>query len=195
MNSFYLHKIKKSVLAAFVLLGLKSCDSNQYQHLDEDRHFEITFEMDQEKDKEASLSFEIALDSGYYFVSPHSEGWHQRLIFSIENTDSLLLAGELIELPETREEYDNLSEKEGNFVRKNTTYSQNLTVDTQNDFEVAGLIWFEMRPNCQPYEIRFVVSNNSGKLMIEKKSISTSDYPTFWDQKRVDTPLNNGELI
>lgn len=147
--------------------------------------------MDQGKKEEVTLTFEMAIDSGYYFVSPHSEGWHQRLIFSIEDTDSLLLAGELIELPRTWEEYDYLSGKVGNFVRKNTTYSQNLKVDTQNDFEVVGLIWFEMRPNCQPYEIRFVISNKSGKLMIEEKSISTSGYPIFWDKKRVDIPLLN----
>lgn len=186
--------IKKSILAVLVLFNLTTCDSPQYQHSDEGRHFEITFEIDQELSGEASLTFEIVIDSGYYFVSPHSEGFHQRLRFSIEDTDSLLLNGELIEYPLTLEEYDNLSDKHGKFAWKNTTYIQNLIIGSQNDFEVSGLIWLEMLPNGQPYEVRFVVSNKSGKLTIEKTSTSTSDYPTFWDKKRVDIPVN-GTLI
>ena len=185
--------MKKSIIAVLTLLSLTACYSSQYQDSDEGRHFEITFDIDQEKNGEASLTFEFTIDSGYYFVSPHSEGFHQRLIFSIEDTDSLLLNGELIEYPLAREEYDKLSDKQGKFVRENTTYNQNLIIGSQNDFEVSGLIWLEMRPNCQPYEIRFVVSNRSGKLMIEKTSTSTSSYPTFWDKKRFDIPLNKAK--
>ncbi len=182
--------IKKPLLSVLVLASLTTCYSPEYQHSEEGKHFEITFDLDQGKNEEATLTFKIAPDSGYYFVSPHSEGFHQRLIFSIEDTDSLLLLGALIEYPETREEYDSLSDKQGRFARESTTYRQNLTIDSQNDFEVSGLIWLEMRPNLQPYEIRFIVSNKSGQLMVEDISISTSDYPTFWDKKRVDIPLN-----
>jgi hypothetical protein len=173
------------------LFSLSTCDSPQHKHSNEGRHFEITFDIDQEKNGEASLTFEIAVDSGYYFVSPHSEGFHQRLIFSIENSDSLLLNGQLNEYPKTWEEYDKLSDKLGRFVRENTAYNQNLTIGSKNDFEVSGLIWLEISPNGQPYEIRFVITNRSRKLMIEKKSISSSGYPTFWDKKRVDIPLND----
>tara|TARA_R110002050_G_scaffold109799_2_gene221497 strand:- start:18077 stop:18637 length:561 start_codon:yes stop_codon:yes gene_type:complete len=182
--------IKKSILAVLVIFSLTTCVSPQYQQTDEGRHFEITLGIDQEKNGEASLTFEIALDSGYYFVSPHSEGFHQRLLFSIEDTDSLLLNSELIENPKTKEEYDKESGKVGNFVRVKTTYLQKLIIGSQNDFEVSGLIWLAISPIHQPYEIRFVISNRSGKLMIEKKRISTSGYPTFWDKKRVDIPVN-----
>lgn len=182
--------MKKSTLAVLTLLSLTACYSPQYQQSDEERHFEITFDIDQEENGEASLTFEVTVDSGYYFVSPHSEGFHQRLIFSIENTDHLLLNGELIEYPLTEEEYDKLSDKEGKFVRENTTYNQNLIINAQNDFEVSGLIWLEMRPYNHPYETSFVVSNKSGKLMIEKTSTSTSGYPTFSDKKRLDIPSN-----
>lgn len=180
--------MEKSILAVLTLLSFTACYSPQYQQPDEGRHFEITFDIDQEENGEASLTFEVALDSGYYFVSPHSEGFHQRLIFSIENTGSLLLNGGLIEDPLTGEGYDRLSDKQGRFVRENTTYNQNLIIDSQNDFEVSGLIWLEMRPSAHPYEIKFVVSNKSGKLMIEKTSTSSSGYPTFGDKKRVDIP-------
>jgi hypothetical protein len=187
--------MKKLIIAVLTLLSLAACNSSQHQHLDEDRHFETTFDIVQEKNGEASLTFKVAIDSGYYFVSPHSEGFHQRLRFSIEDTDGLLLNGELIEYPLTLEEYDNLSDKQGKFAWKNTTYIQNLIIGSQNDFEVSGLIWLEMLPNSQPYEVRFVVSNKSGKLTIEKTSTSTSGYPTFYDKKRVDIPLNKVKLF
>lgn len=186
--------MNKSIVVVLTLLSLTACYPSQYEHTtDEGKHFEITFDIDQEKNREASLSFEVAIDSGHYFVSPHSEGFHQRLIFSIEDTDSLLLTSELIEYPLTSEEYDKLSDKKGKFVRENTTYKQHLIINAQNDFEVSGLIWLEMLPNGQPYEIRFVVSNRSGKLMIEETSTLTSGYPTFWDKKRVDIPLNRAK--
>lgn len=183
--------MKKSIILILTFFCLAACYSPRYQASDEGIHFGVSFEIDQEKNGEASLTFEITLDSGYYFVSPHSEGFHQRLVFSMEDTDSLLLDGELIEYPLASEEYDKLLDKQGKFVRKNITYNQNLIIGSQNDFVVSGLIWLEMRPNCQPYEIRFVVSNSSGKLMVEKTSTSFSTYPTFWDRKSVDIPLNN----
>lgn len=178
--------IRSTLLSAIVFFSFIACNSPKYQHSDESTHFEITFDINQGENAKASLIFEIALDSGYYFGSPHSKGHHQRLIFSIENTDSLLLDGELIEYPKTREEYDYLSDKQGKFVRVKTTYSQNLTIGSQNDFEVLGLVWLAMLPSYQPYEINFTITNKSGQLMVENISISTSDYPTFWDKKRVD---------
>lgn len=181
--------MKKSILTVLTLLGLITCDSSHPSDSGEDLSFQITFDVDQRKNGEASLSFEIAIDSGHYFVSPHSEGFHQRLIFSIQDTDSLLLDGELIEHPKSLDEYDNLTDKQGKFVRENTTYSQSLIINSPTDFEVTGLIWLGMLPESQPYEVRFIIYNRSGKLVVEKTSTVTSDYPTFWDKKRVDIPL------
>lgn len=152
------------------------------------RHFEINFEIHQQNDEMAALTFELVPDPEYYLVSPHSEGFHQRLIFSIENNDQLLLDGDLIEAPKTEREYDKLTDKEGSFVREPTTYKQNLIVNTQNDFEVDGLIWLEILPNGQAYEIHFVLSYRSRKLSIKHVRISTSDYPSFWDKKKLDLP-------
>ncbi|MFK8036698.1 MAG: hypothetical protein AB8B74_00280 [Crocinitomicaceae bacterium] len=180
--------IKKIIVGVFILPCLVACHSSQHKHSN-NRHFEITFRIDQEKNREASLIFEIALDSGYYFVSPSSDGFHQRMIFSIEDTDNLLLNGKLIEFPLPWDEFDKLSDKQGKFVRENTTYKQNVIMGSQNNFEVSGLIWLEMHPDYQPYEIRFVVSNTSGKLVVEETSTTASGYPTFSDKKRVDTPL------
>lgn len=132
------------------------------------------------------LTFTVELDSGCYFVSPHSSGYHQRLIFSIEDTDSLLLNDVLLESPQTFEEYGDISNKRGGFVRETTTYYQNVIVNSQNDFEVSGLIWFEVRPVCQPYEIEFIISHSSVRLEVDKTTTTISNYPTFWDLKRVD---------
>ena len=180
----------KYLITILTLLGLVACHSPQPQGVEEDKPFDITFDVEQEENDAASFTFAIALDTGYYIVSPYSTGHHQRLIFSIEDTDNLLLNGELIEAPLAIQEYDQLSDKEGKFVRKNTTYTQHLTIGSHDDFEVAGLIWLELRPDCLPYEVRFTISNKAGKLIVKQTSISLADYPTFWDKKRVDMPLN-----
>ncbi len=180
--------IKCLKLIVLVTICFVNCSSPHDQPREEDQHFEVNFDLTQASNKKATLSFEIALDSGYYFVSPHSEGFHQRLLFSIENTDKLLLQGELMEIPETHEEYDDLSEKQGRFVRENTTYRQSMIIGTQNDFVVSGLIWLVVAPTYQPYEISFILSSRSGHLRIEDISTSISGFPTFWDKKRLDTP-------
>lgn len=181
----------KYILTALVLLSISSCYTSEYNVSDDYKHFEINFTIDQNENMEGVLTFDIKLDSGYYFVSPHSEGFHQRLIFSIENTHNILLNGKLTEYPKSLEGLDQLSGKKGNFVRENTVYKQNLTIKSEDDFDVSGLIWLEIRPNCQPYEISFIISNKSGKLKIENTNISLSGYPTFWDMKRVDTLQKN----
>lgn len=181
----------KYIRTALVLLSISSCYTSEYNVSDDYKHFEINFTVDQNENMEGVLTFDIKLDSGYYFVSPHSEGFHQRLIFSIENTDNILLNGKLTEYPKSLEGLDQLSGKKGNFVRENTEYKQDLTIKSEDDFDVSGLIWLEIRPNCQPYEISFIISNKSGKLKIENTNISSSGYPTFWDMKRVDTLLKN----
>ena len=156
------------------------------EQVKETKHFDILFDVEEQGSGVYNLNFTVELDSGYYFVSPHSNGHHQRLLFSIENTDSLILDGELSEFPRTFEEYDDLSGKLGRYARETTKYSQNLKINTENDFELSGLIWFEVRPICQPYEIEFTISCQSGKLEVSKKGEILSNYPTFWDLKRVD---------
>ena len=181
----------KYILRTLILLSISSCYTSEYSVSDESKHFEIDFTIEQNENMEGILTFDIKLDSGYYFVSPHSQGIHQRLIFSIENTDNILLNGNLIEHPTSLEEFDQLSEKKGKFVRENTVYKQKLTIKSGNDFDVSGLIWLEIRPNCQPYEISFIISNKSGKLKVENSKLIASGYPTFWDMKRIDTLQNN----
>lgn len=161
----------------------------------EEEHFDIKFEIEEMQNEQYSLIFTFELDSGYYFVSPNSNAHHQVLIFSIEDTDSLLMNGVLIESPRTFEEYDVLSNKGGEYVRETTKYYQDLMVNSENDFEVSGLIWFELLPTCQPYEIEFIISHSSGKLEVSKTSTTTSSYPTFWDKKRVDIKNLDKEIV
>ena len=88
-----------------------------------------------------------------------------------------------MEIPQSQEAYDQVSDKEGNFVRQDTRYRQEFTIHSQDDFEVPGLIWLEIRPDCQPYEIRFVIAQQSQQLRVDHVEISASSYPTFWDKK------------
>ncbi|MBD3638602.1 MAG: hypothetical protein HUJ25_14710 [Crocinitomicaceae bacterium] len=186
--------MKTSLIAILLAVVFVACDSPQDKEETTDKnYFEITFGIDQEKNEEATLTFEIALDSGYYFLSPHTEGLGQRLLFSVLDTDNLLLDGELEEYPKPREEFDELTGKQGKFVRKNTTYNQNLIVNSSDDFEVSGLIWLEILPVYQPYQVSFVISHKSGELEIEEISTSVTGYPTFWDKKRIDIPIDKSK--
>ncbi|MFK8045935.1 MAG: hypothetical protein AB8B72_10605, partial [Crocinitomicaceae bacterium] len=151
--------------------------------------FNVSFAIEEAETGEMTLVFEITTDSGYYFVSPHSEGLLQRLIFSTANTEYLSLTGELVERPLTWQEVDGRSGKKGRFVRKQTTYYQSINVKTETNFNVAGLIWLEILPSNQPYEVGFLVSKQAGKLTVEKISIQESSYPTFSDKKRLDVPV------
>lgn len=175
--------IKKLTSYLLILLCFAGCHPTEYQASDENRHFDIAFDIQQNNSGVASLTFDLSPDVDYYFVSPHSKGHHQLLRFSMEDSQLLSFNGALIESPPTQEEYDELSDKQGSFVRQKTRYRQKLTIHSQDDFEVPGLIWFEIRPDCQPYEIRFVVVQQAQQLRVDRIEISTSGYPTFWDKK------------
>ncbi len=187
--------IRKAILLLLVLLSVITCDWSESGNELEHYPFEIRFDTQKDEMGQAFLSFTIDLDSGKYYVSPHSGGFHQRLIFSLEETDSLFLLGDLVEYPKTYNDYDSLSDKEGRFVREKTTFLQRMTVSSQNNFKVSGLIWLGMLPGEQPFEINFILSQQSGKLEIENIKRKVSDYPSFWDNKRLDTPKDSLSYI
>ena len=177
--------MKHLLFFILILTVFVSCQSNEIQH-DNERHFDISFGIESISSDKLKLQFTIELDSGYYYVSPFTNGHHQRLIFSIENSNKLSYHGDLVESPAVRESYDEVSQKSGKFVRQNTEYQQLLDLSTSDDFSIKGMIWLEIRPTCQPFEIHFLICQKNGVLAIDNLQIILSEYPTFIDNKRLD---------
>lgn len=177
----------KYVILPLLLLFILGCVSKPAQLVQsEQSHFEISFKVDNANQENPILSFSIDLDTGFYYVSPYSEGFHQRLLFSLEKSGSLELKGELLESPRSIWEYDEFSKKEGLFVRTSTTYSQELYIHSSNDFKIKGLIWLGLLPINQPYEVNFNLSYASEELQVKDVRTTPSTYPTFYDNKRLD---------
>jgi hypothetical protein len=177
--------MKNMIYLLCILPAIVSCQSNDTNQ-DNERHFDISIAIKKLSSNQISLHFTIDLDTGYYYVSPHTNGHHQRLIFSIEKSNALIYSGDLMETPAARESYDEISNKSGKFVRKKTEYQQLLDLPSSDDFSVKGMIWLEIRPVLQPYEIHFNIQQKNGILTIDNLQIILSDYPTFFDNKRLD---------
>lgn len=139
--------------------------------------FEINLDIDKSNDTQYSLTVDFKLDKGSYIISPFSKDDFY-LPFSIAiNESKFIQPGQLLEAPITVEELDTIINKQVRFVRENTTFTQNIKVLNQDDFEVTGLIEFLIEPQCIPYDVEFVISKNSGKLNVEKtKTYISKEY-------------------
>ena len=137
--------------------------------------FDIELKIDEVDKDQYDLSATIELEGESYVNSPFSKDEiYGHFEISIEETDKFQLTEQLIESPNSVEEYDPIVEMPVRFVRENTTYKQRLSKLSQNDFEVAGLIEFVLEPSCVPYDVTFTISNNSGVLAVKKMKTSIS---------------------
>lgn len=140
-----------------------------------DDPYTLTLEMDTTDKNEHSLIVSIDLHDKSFFVSPHSNGnFLGRFALSLDETKNLVMKDSIVEFPKSLESLDPWSEGWVNFVKRNTTYTQKLTIDSQKDFEVAGLIKFVIEPRCTMEKVKFVISQRSGVLSVEK--LHTSVY-------------------
>lgn len=116
------------------------------------------------------LIVHIKLKNGSYFVSPNSKGNFSGIFtLKLENNGNLLQIAKLKESPLSVEEYDPHPFVNGNvnWVRENTMYKQQLTLNTKNDFSVSGLIQFTIEPKCTLEKIPFVITYKNGEMKVE----------------------------
>ncbi|PKV53117.1 hypothetical protein ATE84_5252 [Aquimarina sp. MAR_2010_214] len=139
-----------------------------------DDPYALALKIDTTDKNEHSLIVSIDLYDKAFFVSPHSNGnFLGRFALSLDETKSLVMKDSIIEFPKSLESYDPFSDRWVNFVKRNTTYTQKLTIDSQKDFEVFGLIKFVIEPRCTMEKVKFVISQRSGVLSIEELDRST----------------------
>jgi len=162
-----------------------SCASAESE-ANEQEPFTVDFTTEHLDSNHFLIEFTIRLDSSNYYVSPHSSGHHQRLQFSLFPSRNFKLIEPLKENPIAQYSFDQISEKSGHFVYETTHFSQELSIMSDSSFSTPGLIWIEMRPTCQPYEITFQLNYVDEQLYITDVQIKTSNYPNFEDNKRLD---------
>lgn len=139
-----------------------------------DSPYTLMLKIDTTDKNEESLVVSIDLYDKSYFVSPHSNGnFLGRFKLSLEKTKHLTMKDSIIEFPKSLESLNPWGDGKVNFVKRNTTYTQKLTIDSQEDFEVTGLIKFVIEPRCTMEKIKFVISQRSGILSVEKRQRST----------------------
>ncbi|MCF8258801.1 MAG: hypothetical protein K9J06_14700 [Flavobacteriales bacterium] len=110
----------------------------------------------------------VALDSGSWFVSPYSaQGYQGYFNVSLKENDSLHL-GTFIEMPRSVPQRDKWQGGMSNFVEQNTSYSYDMTVNSEEDFKILGMVRFVIEPKCTLEEIPFSISHQSGELMVQK---------------------------
>ncbi len=163
-------------LFTFFFLALSiNCIGQSFPFDKSDGSFDIALEIDQLENDQYNLVASITLDEGTFIISPFSEdGVYGNFSLSLAENSHLSTDHTLLEIPASVEELDPIVNKLVKFVRVNTTYKQHLEVNTEKDFEVAGLIEFVFEPSCVPYDVAFVLSYRSGVLEVKQTKTSIS---------------------
>lgn len=136
--------------------------------------YSIDFQIETDNRDVHHLAVTINLDSLHCYVSPHSKGSiFNKFSVSIENNDKIKLVGTVEEKPRSYVT---------GYVRKvkvNTTYIQEINLKQHDDFEVSGVVKFAIEPRDTLEEIKFMISNHSGEMKVERLEKQI-------DQKRID---------
>ncbi|WP_109098268.1 hypothetical protein [Aquimarina sp. AU58] len=181
--------MNKSIIILIVLLSIGCTKNNQNDKVvtetaqtdtaktatinKMDTPYALVLKIDTTDKGEPHFIVSIDLYDKSYFVSPHSNGnFLGRFNLSLDETKHLTMKDSIIEFPKSLESYDPFSGRQVNFVKRNTTYTQKLTIDSQKDFEVTGLIKFVIEPRCTMEKVKFVISQRSGVLSVEKRQVS-----------------------
>lgn len=133
--------------------------------------YELTFDIEKGKDDQYSMVTTMKLFGGSFYVSPHStRDFTGRFTIELAEYDNLELGDDFIETPRSKEVFDPHQFVNGlvNWVQEDTRYDYQLTLKSQEDFEVGGKIIFTIEPKCTLEEIPFIIKYKSGVLTIEK---------------------------
>lgn len=153
--------------------GIHELDSDPYA---------LTLRLEGSAEDGYQLVAHVALDSGSWFVSPYSADRYQGYFtLSITDNDSLHLDRNFVETPKSMPRPDRWEGGLSHFVEQNTSYTYGLSVRTEKDFKVLGMVRFVIEPKCTLEEIPFSISQQSGKLTVLR-------YPKL--DKRTCTKVN-----
>ncbi len=116
-----------------------------------------------------ALKTDINLDSGAFYISPNTKGDFSGLLkVIIEDNDHLVKNGGLIEIPKSTVQFEPWVQEPANFVRENTTYTQNIELTGTSDFEIGGYVQFVIEPRCTLERIDFRIVYKDGTMSVKK---------------------------
>ncbi|WP_223034421.1 hypothetical protein [Hanstruepera marina] len=116
------------------------------------------------------LTIDMRLKNDGHFVSPNAtRDFKGKFTMIIDKNSDFNLVGNLIESPRSVEEIDLHPFVNGpvNWVRKNTTYTQQIRLNSSDDFEVIGFIQFTIEPACTLEKVPFIIKQVNGVLQFE----------------------------
>jgi hypothetical protein len=132
--------------------------------------YELTFDIEKGKDGQYSIVANMKLYGGSFYVSPHSTTeFKGRFTVELAFYDHLAIGDDFVETPRSKEVIDPHPFVNGpvNWVQEDTRYEYPLIVNSQEDFDVGGKIYFTIEPKCTLEEIPFMIKYRSGVLSIE----------------------------
>ncbi|WP_103070634.1 hypothetical protein [Aquimarina sediminis] len=182
----------KNLTIIFVILLSASCTKNNKQHNitkvtahhsevlqptvtfpEINPPYQIKLDIDSTNNNQYNLIISIDIYDKDFLESPHSNGkFVNNLTISIDKTKNLSSKGSNLELPMPSEQPYSLEGKQPNLVKRSSVYTQKLTINSHDDFEIAGLLRFIVEPNYTMENVKFVISQQSGVLSIKKLQTS-----------------------
>lgn len=140
--------------------------------------YNISLEIDKQKDSTCFLYVSVELFDGAYFMSPLSNlTVDNSFSIEIDENEFISVEGFVEEQPLTVPEYDSILNESINWVKENTTFKWKLFIQKNSDFEVLGKLQFRIYPKSNVEVIDYVISQQSGKLNIFQKGYD-SKVPT-----------------
>ena len=137
--------------------------------------FEVTLE-EAEYAEHFCLIGTIDLAKDAYIISPFSkDSFYQNYVLTLPDNEYFEVVGNIVEFPASSEEVDPYIEQVVKYVRTKTSFTHELNIKKDVDFSVPGIIEFLVEPSCIPYDVKFVISNQAGKLEIKQLEIYISE--------------------
>ena len=148
---------------------LLDCHVPSYIFKDELYTLEVKIEKFAETEHQLVISMDLKKDS--YYISPNAKrDFKGKFRLEIKGDGKLETLGNIEEIPLSVEEYDSHPFTNGlvNWVREDTTYRQNLTITSTEDFVVGAGIIFTIEPRCSLEKKYFLISYKNGVLSVEE---------------------------
>jgi len=134
-----------------------------------DELYTLQFKIEKTENNKHNLVIDIKLHNGSHFISPNAtRDFKGKFYMDLGSYKDLSFNGNIIEIPRSVEENDSHPFTNGlvNWVRVNTTYTQPLNIQSEDDFEVFGRIRFTIEPRCTLEEIPFAISYKNGVMIL-----------------------------
>ncbi len=166
--------ILSSLLISLLMVSCLNTESNADIQAETNvkEPYEMEFDLKHNDALYAQLQIKIKPKPGTYFISPNSPGDYKgKMKWSIEGYHIGIENDLLVESPFCPEEIDPFTSMPAKIVRTNTTYTQGLSIKTQEDFVIQGFVHFVIEPNCTMEHVGFILTQKDGRMSVRKGNL------------------------